>query len=636
MRETKFIEQNKEKWTEFEDLLKEKDKDPDRLNKLFVEITDDLSYSRTFYPNRSVRYYLNGLAQSLFHNIYKNRKRKNRFVNFWTRELPQVVWESRREFLIAFTVFWLAFGIGMLSCAMDIDFPRTILGDAYVDMTEKNIEKNDPMAVYKQRNEVDMFLGITLNNLWVDFLTFVSGVLAGIGTLGVLIKNAIMIGAFQFFFVEKGVFWESFLTVWIHGTIEISTIIISAAAGLALGRGLVFPGTYSRLQAFQISARRGLKILMGVVPLTILAGFFEGFLTRHTDTPDVLRLAIIIFSALFIVGYFVVYPWRLARAGAFTRKLEDEKLPPTRTESMDYKKILTVGEIFKETFAFFKRYLGKIVLASSAISLLYCGFGYFLMDEQFLNIFKNQRFDYVGTEFEVLDVLILIMQTLSGLVDYSMQMMFVLNTGWLTLTLLFVNYLMVNETEDRPRHEGIHWREAGDFFLRNILKILPLALLLNVVFFIPVGLGWLVALGLFPIGGLYLFVMAKERLNPFSAIGRTFYLLGNGWGKMYGIFLLVSLVGFGLFMMLNTGALWFYFEMVQMLFHTEQTTIQTLAKWTTAFLMILAFSVTLSLYVIGMGLLYFTLREIQEATGLKERIQSIGKKRRAFGLEVEN
>jgi len=104
---------------------------------------------------------------------------------------------------------------------------------------------------------------------------------------------------------------------------------------------------------------------------------------------------------------------------------------------------------------------------------------------------------------------------------------------------------------------------------------------------------------------------------------------------MYGIFLIVSLVGFGLFMMLNTGAIWFYFEMIQMLFDAEQTTIQTIAKFTTALLTVLALSVTLSLYVIGMGLLYFTLREIQEATGLKKRIQSIGKKRRAFGLEVE-
>ena len=69
MRETGFIKQNKEKWKEFEKTLNYKDKDPDKLNNLFIQITDDLSYSRTFYPNRSVRVYLNNLAQQIFHSI---------------------------------------------------------------------------------------------------------------------------------------------------------------------------------------------------------------------------------------------------------------------------------------------------------------------------------------------------------------------------------------------------------------------------------------------------------------------------------------------------------------------------------------------------------------------------------------
>ena len=55
MKETKFIEQNKEKWMEFEDMLRENRHDPEKLNDLFIQITDDLSYARTFYPNRSVR-----------------------------------------------------------------------------------------------------------------------------------------------------------------------------------------------------------------------------------------------------------------------------------------------------------------------------------------------------------------------------------------------------------------------------------------------------------------------------------------------------------------------------------------------------------------------------------------------------
>ena len=63
MRETQFIKQNQEKWSEFEETLKGEAKDADRLRNLLVQITDDLSYTRTFYPNRSVRVYLNSLAQ---------------------------------------------------------------------------------------------------------------------------------------------------------------------------------------------------------------------------------------------------------------------------------------------------------------------------------------------------------------------------------------------------------------------------------------------------------------------------------------------------------------------------------------------------------------------------------------------
>ena len=174
MRETGFIKQNKEKWKEFEKTLEYKDKDPDKLNNLFIQITDDLSYSRTFYPNRSVRVYLNNLAQQIFHSIYKNKKTQwNRLIYFWTDELPHLVYTAKKEFQLSLFIFLLSFAIGALSSAMDPDFPRVILGDNYVDMTIENIETGDPMAVYKQRGEFGMSLGITANNLYVAFFTFV-------------------------------------------------------------------------------------------------------------------------------------------------------------------------------------------------------------------------------------------------------------------------------------------------------------------------------------------------------------------------------------------------------------------------------------------------------------------------------
>ena len=59
MKETSFIKQNKKKWARFEKLSGKKNNDPDEVSELFTEITEDLSYARTFYPRRSVRVYLN-------------------------------------------------------------------------------------------------------------------------------------------------------------------------------------------------------------------------------------------------------------------------------------------------------------------------------------------------------------------------------------------------------------------------------------------------------------------------------------------------------------------------------------------------------------------------------------------------
>jgi len=197
MRETSFIKQNKEKWKEFEKILSHKGRDPDKLNDLFVQITDDLSYSRTFYPNRSVRVYLNNLAQQIFYSIYKSKKsRLGKLFSFWTNELPQLVYESRKEFRLAFILFMTAMAIGALSSAMDPEFPRAILGDAYVDMTIENIESGDPMAVYKEKGAFGMSMGITANNLFVAFLTFLLGALFAVGSMAILISNGIMVGAF--------------------------------------------------------------------------------------------------------------------------------------------------------------------------------------------------------------------------------------------------------------------------------------------------------------------------------------------------------------------------------------------------------------------------------------------------------
>ena len=310
MKEAIFIRQNKEKWKKYEDCLRNTAKQsPDILADIYIDITNDLSFAHSQYPSSKITHYLNGLSSQLHQFIHKKKKEKfSRIITYWTQEVPKVMYSARKELLYSFIIFVTCVLIGAFSAANDKDFLRIILGDRYVDMTLQNIKNNDPMAVYKSANESVMFFGITINNIRVSFIVFISGIFTSLASAYMLLSNGIMLGSFQYFFYEQGLFQESFLTLWIHGTLEISAIIVAGAAGLAMGNGWLFPGTYTRIESFRRGAKRGAKIVVGTVPIFIVAGFLESYITRHTEMPDYIRLSIILLSLYFVIAYYVIYP----------------------------------------------------------------------------------------------------------------------------------------------------------------------------------------------------------------------------------------------------------------------------------------------------------------------------------------
>tara|TARA_B110000027_G_scaffold93604_1_gene98870 strand:- start:6646 stop:7602 length:957 start_codon:yes stop_codon:yes gene_type:complete len=315
MREAHFVKKNKEKWKLFEDVLDKKQEiNPTTLSDLYIDITDDLSYAKTFYPTSNSVMYLNSLASAAHLKIYKTKKEsKHRIVNFYKYEFPLMFSQYHKQLLISFSVFAFFTLVGIFSAANDIDFVRLILGDSYVNMTLENIEKGDPMAVYKKANQLSMSAFITFKNIRVAVIAFLLGMLFSVGTLYIMMQNGIMLGSFTYFFFDKGLLWESSRTIWIHGTIEISVIIIASCAGLVLGNGLMFPRTYSRLASFKISFVNGLKIMLSTVPFFIIAGFIEGFVTRYTQMPDWLAMTIIASSLLLILFYYIIYPQKLTK-----------------------------------------------------------------------------------------------------------------------------------------------------------------------------------------------------------------------------------------------------------------------------------------------------------------------------------
>lgn len=311
MREGLFIKKNIDKWKQYQ---YEPATDPDEMASQFTELVNDLGYSKTFYPHSKVTQYLNGLASRIYLGIYRNKKEESsRIVRFWKSELPLVVRKYHREILYSFSIFIFFAILAAFSAAHDEAFVRGVLSDRYVDMTEDNIAKGDPFGVYKSQDQLSMFLWIAVNNIKVSFMTFVAGLFVSLGTVWLLFKNGVMVGAFQYYFFTKGLGWKSILVIWVHGTLEISSIIVAGAAGLILGNSILFPGTHKRIYSLKRGAKDGLKLMIGLVPVFITAAFLEGFVTRYSTMPVWVSISILLFSLLFIIWYFVVYPIRLEK-----------------------------------------------------------------------------------------------------------------------------------------------------------------------------------------------------------------------------------------------------------------------------------------------------------------------------------
>jgi len=315
MREAAFVKQNKEKWIAFEKAISLKIKsNPDQLADNYIQLTNDLAYAQTYYPDSKTLLYLNSLASQAHQKIYINKsENKNRIITFWKHEFPLFFIQHHRSLLYAFLIFSVATCIGIISALNDDSFVRLILGDAYVNQTLDNIDNGDPTAIYKSGSEIGTFLGITINNIRVALLAFAFGVITSIGTAYILFTNGVMLGAFFTFFYKRDLLFEASKSIWLHGTIEISVIIIAGCAGLVMGNSILFPKTFSRRVSFMKGAKDGLKIVISTIPFFIIAGFIEGFITRYSNMPVWLAMTIIFSSLALIIFYYIIYPIQLNR-----------------------------------------------------------------------------------------------------------------------------------------------------------------------------------------------------------------------------------------------------------------------------------------------------------------------------------
>jgi uncharacterized membrane protein SpoIIM required for sporulation len=155
---------------------------------------------------------------------------------------------------------------------------------------------------------------ILTNNIVVSLFAYCAGFLFGLGTFYIVGLNGMMLGAIFMFCRQHGMDDELLQFIVAHGCVELSVMVLSGAAGAAVGEALIRPSTMRRAQSFQIAALRTSKVLVACVVLLIGCGFIEGYISPDPEFPFWARAVVGLGYWFFMISLLRGYPLGRSRS----------------------------------------------------------------------------------------------------------------------------------------------------------------------------------------------------------------------------------------------------------------------------------------------------------------------------------
>jgi uncharacterized membrane protein SpoIIM required for sporulation len=243
---------------------------------LYRQTASDLATVREDVTSNQLSFYLNQLLGRAHNLIYMGHKQKiSGLVRFYTQTFPQVFRETFPQSFLAFLIFAVA-GIATWAVTIhDPAFAHRMLGPEMMatiekrEMWTKSIVTIKPLAAS----------GIMTNNLAVCFTAFAMGITAGLGTINMMVTNGMLIGVIGAATCQAGMALQLWSFVAGHGALELPAIFISGGAGLEIARGMLFPGLLPRRESLALAGGRAARLMIGIVPMLIVAGIIEGFVS---------------------------------------------------------------------------------------------------------------------------------------------------------------------------------------------------------------------------------------------------------------------------------------------------------------------------------------------------------------------
>lgn len=305
-----FVKQHREDWQHLEQAINHLNKKRKKVTgeeifafqRLYQKSAQHLSYSQTYYPDADVTAYLNGLVSKSHNLLYRDQMSSFQQIKyFFTAKFIGLLLNQWAFIVMAMLLF--LFG-GLAAFLSVVNDPLHF----YAIFPAEMGAAVDPEQLGEGHEAIDsslMSAEIMTNNIQVAILAFAGGITFGLVTAYVLIYNGLIVGALAAVYWHAGMSYEFWAYIVPHGMVELAAIFIAGGAGLLMGYKLFVPGKYSRGYQLKVNASRSVQLFLGTIPLFIIAGIIEGFITPSTlslEMKYVVALVTVIGLLLYIIS----------------------------------------------------------------------------------------------------------------------------------------------------------------------------------------------------------------------------------------------------------------------------------------------------------------------------------------------
>jgi len=304
MKQSEFISQQSELWSQAEHRLEQKNNI--ELPATYRQLCHHLALAETRQYSNSLINYLRQLVLRYHSRLYA--RKNNWFINLWgfyQHVFPSNVRKNATQVWLASSLFFVPLIVSAFVIYFYPDVSYYFI--SFEQLAEVREMYNPESRVLGRERSEDgdwyMFGFYLYNNTSIGFRAFAAGLLMGVGAAFFLIFNAIYIGIVAGYLINLGYSATFFSFVSGHSSFELVAIALSGAAGFILGQSIINPDNSKRVMAIQLAAKKAMPVIQGAMSLFFVAALIEAFWSSTASIPLYIKISVGIFFWLLLLFY---------------------------------------------------------------------------------------------------------------------------------------------------------------------------------------------------------------------------------------------------------------------------------------------------------------------------------------------